>query len=57
MFWGAARPEEAMSRLVSDPVDVVLLDLNFAKRATSGLEGLEYLRDILRHDPCALVIV
>ena len=57
VFWGAATPEEAMSRLVSNPIDVILLDLNFTQRATSGQEGLECLRDILRYDPRALVIV
>ena len=36
VFWGAATPEEAMSRLVSHPVEVVLHDLNFAKRATAA---------------------
>lgn len=56
-FHGAAGPEEAFSRLVSDPVDVILLDLNFARAQTSGEEGLACLRDILRHDPQAAVVV
>lgn len=57
IFYGAANPEEAISRLVSDRVDLVLLDLNFSKAATSGEEGLVCLRDILRHDPQTMVIV
>ena len=56
-FYGAANPGEAVSRLVSDKIDLVLLDLNFSTGATSGEEGLVCLRDILRHDPMAIVIV
>ncbi len=54
---GAADPQEAMSRIVADPVDLILLDLNFTKAQTSGEEGLACLADILRHDPQANVIV
>jgi DNA-binding NtrC family response regulator len=56
-FSAAATVEEGLSRLVSDPVDVVLLDLNFATAQTSGEEGLACLADILRHDPHTPVIV
>jgi DNA-binding NtrC family response regulator len=54
---GAASPQEAMSRIVADPVDLILLDLNFSKAQTSGEEGLACLADILRHDPQANIIV
>lgn len=57
LYAGAASPEEAMSTLVANPVDVILLDLNFTKAQTSGQEGLACLRDILRHNPKASVIV
>ena len=57
LYAGAANPEEALSALVANPVNVVLLDLNFTKAQTSGQEGLACLRDILRHDPKAAVIV
>ena len=56
-FHGAATPEEALSRLVSESVDLILLDLNFSKGRTTGEEGLKCQRDILRHDPNALIIV
>ncbi len=57
VFFAAATPQAAMSRLVSDAIDVVLLDLNFSKGQTSGEEGLLCLRDILRHDPASKVVV
>ncbi|MEM9964882.1 MAG: response regulator, partial [Asticcacaulis sp.] len=57
IFYGAENPDIALSRIVSVPVDVILLDLNFSKGQTSGVEGLNCLRDILRHDPRANVIV
>lgn len=57
IFHGAENPDIALSRIVSVPVDVILLDLNFSKGQTSGVEGLNCLRDILRHDPRANVIV
>jgi len=56
-FSAAATAEEGLSRLASDPVDVVLLDLNFATAETSGQAGLTCLADILRHDPHTPVII
>jgi len=56
-FHGVGTPEEALSRLVSESVDLILLDLNFSKGRTTGEEGLKCQRDILRHDPNALIIV
>jgi len=56
-YFTAASPVEAASYLVSNAIDVVLLDLNFSKGQTTGEEGLECLRNILRHDPTAIVIV
>lgn len=56
-YSGAGDPGEAMSQLAAEPVDVILLDLNFSRAQTSGAEGLSLLRDILRHDPHAVVIV
>ncbi len=57
LFFAAATPQAALSRLAADAIDVVLLDLNFSKGQTSGEEGLLCLRDILRHDPGAKVVV
>ncbi len=56
-YRGASDPGEAMSQLASETVDVILLDLNFSRAQTSGEEGLSLLRDILRHDPRAVVVV
>jgi DNA-binding NtrC family response regulator len=56
-FYSAASPAEAISHLVSNKIDIVLLDLNFSKGQTTGEEGLECLRNILRRDPGAIVIV
>ncbi len=57
VFHQTAGPADALSHLVSHPADVILLDLNFSKGQTSGEEGLSCLRDILRHDPGAVVVV
>jgi DNA-binding NtrC family response regulator len=54
---GARGPAEAWSALAAAAVDVILLDLNFSPRATTGAEGLGLLRDIMRHDPHAVVVV
>jgi DNA-binding NtrC family response regulator len=56
-YAGASDPGEAMSQLAAMQADVILLDLNFSRAQTSGEEGLTLLRDILRHDPHAVVIV
>ena len=56
-FFSAASPAEAISHLVSNSVDVILLDLNFSKGLTTGEEGLACLHNILRHDPGAIVLV
>ncbi len=56
-YCGVSGPGEAMSQLASETVDVILLDLNFSRAQTSGEEGLALLRDILRHDPRAVVVV
>jgi len=53
----ARSPAEAWSVLAAEPVDVVLLDLNFARGATSGAEGFEWLAEIRAHDPDAVVVV
>jgi two-component system response regulator HydG len=43
--------------LKSETYDVILLDMNFAKGATSGQEGFEWLGRILDIDPSAVVIL
>jgi DNA-binding NtrC family response regulator len=53
----ARSPAEAWSVLAAEPIDVILLDLNFARGATSGAEGFAWLAEIRAHDPDAVVVV
>jgi DNA-binding NtrC family response regulator len=54
---GACDPREARSRLAAERIDVVLLDLNFTRGATSGEEGFRCLQQLLADDPQAVVVV
>ncbi|MBB2200627.1 sigma-54-dependent transcriptional regulator [Gluconacetobacter tumulisoli] len=54
---GAADPAQALAVLAAMPVAAVLLDLNYARGATTGAEGLECLRALLAHDPGLPVVV
>jgi len=54
---GARHPSEAWSVLAAEPVDAILLDLNFARGAVSGEEGFRCLDEIMAHDPDAVVVV
>jgi len=56
-FQAALNPAEAYSVLAAEPVDAILLDLNFSRAQMSGEEGLACLREILLYDPSAVVIV
>jgi DNA-binding NtrC family response regulator len=53
----AKDPAEAWSVLAAGSVDLILLDLNFARGATSGAEGFACLAEIMDHDPQAVVVV
>jgi DNA-binding NtrC family response regulator len=53
----ARNPAEAWSALAGDPADVVLLDLNFSRAATSGEEGFAWLTEVIAHDPDAVIVV
>jgi len=53
----AHSPAEAWSVLAAEPIAVILLDLNFARGATSGAEGFAFLSEIRAHDPEAVVVV
>lgn len=53
----ARSPAEAWSALAAEPIDVVLLDLNFSRGATSGEDGLRLLTELKAHDPDAVVVV
>ncbi|MBM3311908.1 MAG: sigma-54-dependent Fis family transcriptional regulator [Candidatus Aminicenantes bacterium] len=50
-------PERIPALLEAGNYDVILLDMNFAKGATSGQEGFAWLRRILDLDPRAVVVL
>jgi two-component system response regulator HydG len=50
-------PERIPALLQAETYDVILLDMNFAKGATSGHEGFAWLRRILELDPDAVVVL
>ncbi len=49
-------PENISRLLANENYDVILLDMNFSKDATSGKEGFHWLNVILETDPAAVVI-
>jgi DNA-binding NtrC family response regulator len=53
----ARTPTEAWSVLATETIDVILLDLNFTRGATSGAEGFQWLSEIRARDPDAVVVV
>jgi two-component system response regulator HydG len=50
-------PEKVFSGISKGVYDVILLDMNFRAGATSGKEGLEWLRKIMKANPDSLVIM
>ena len=53
----AQNPRETWAVLTTQPVEVILLDLNFHRGATSGEEGLKHLAALVEHDPTAAIVV
>jgi two-component system response regulator HydG len=51
-----SNPDELPQLLKLEDYDVVLLDMNFTKDASSGQEGLDWLDKILKIDPFAVVV-
>jgi len=50
-------PDKIPALLKSESYDVVLLDMNFARGATTSQEGFYWLAKILEQDPAAVVIM
>ena len=50
-------PDRIAQFVESDDPDVILLDMNFSRDASSGQEGMEVLHDILRRDAEAVVVM
>ena len=53
----ARSPAEAMAELVCESFDAVLIDLNYSRDTTSGIEGLELLQQVLATDSQLPVVV
>ena len=53
----ADAPAAALAAVAAEPVDAVLLDLNFRRGATGGEEGLACLADLRAAAPSAAVVV
>jgi DNA-binding NtrC family response regulator len=50
-------PEEALAAMRAGLPDVVLLDANFGRGATNAAEGFQWLSEILKQDPDAVVVM
>ena len=50
-------PEEALAAMDEELPDVVLLDANFGRGATNAAEGFQWLAEILKRDPDAVVVM
>ncbi len=50
-------PDNIINLLNNENYDVILLDMNFTKNATSGVEGFYWLNKILEIDPSAVVVL
>jgi DNA-binding NtrC family response regulator len=53
----AANPETAWVLLAGEPIDIILLDLNFARGRTTGEEGFAMLDRLIAADARVVVIV
>ncbi len=50
-------PEKIRTLIFDEKFDVIFLDMNFTKDMTSGQEGFFWLKEILKIDPLAVVIL
>ena len=50
-------PEQIPQLINSENYDVIFLDMNFTQDITSGQEGIYWLKEILKIDPSAVVIL
>ncbi len=51
------QPENIPSMMSNENYDLILLDMNFSRGATSGQEGFHWLNKILEIDPAAVIIL
>ncbi len=52
-----SHPQGLLAEMDRQRPDLVLLDLNFARGATDGREGFDWLARIVAHDPDAAVVI
>ncbi len=52
----ASSPEQALTILLKEPVDIVLLDMNFSSDTTSGVDGISFLKELTEKGMSASVI-
>ena len=50
-------PDEALTAMARSLPEVILLDANFARGATNAAEGFQWLAEILKRDPDAVVVM
>lgn len=50
-------PNSIVDKLQTNPFDVILLDMNFKNPNNTGKEGIFWLKEILKRDPLAVVIL
>jgi DNA-binding NtrC family response regulator len=50
-------PEAALAAMEDELPDVILLDANFGRGATNAAEGFQWLAEILKRDPQAVVVM
>ena len=50
-------PQKILHLISKERFDVILLDMNFQRGRTEGLEGLNWLEKIKEHDPDVIVIL
>lgn len=50
-------PKKIPFLLSNEEFDLILLDMNFSQDITSGQEGFYWLREVLKYDPSAVVVM
>jgi DNA-binding NtrC family response regulator len=50
-------PNSLLSTIQKDPIDIVLLDMNFKAGINTGNEGIYWLREIQKYDPTISVVM
>jgi DNA-binding NtrC family response regulator len=53
----AESPREVIERLKLEPVDLLLLDLNYQRDTTSGQEGMDLIQAVRKLDPVTPIVV